>query len=189
MSLSLVTGPTLEPVSLLEAKEHCRVSISDDDGLLAGYLIAARDFAEGFIGRKLMTQTWDVRLDWFPSCIEVPIGPLQSVTYIQYVDTAGATQTLSSAVYQVDASSLVARIAPAYQQTWPTIRDQMNAVTLRVVVGYGSNPGDVPESIRQAILMLVGHWYENRETINVGNITGEIPFSARALLWPNRVFY
>lgn len=188
MALSLVTGPTLEPVSLIEAKAHCRIGISDDDGLLAGYLIAARDFVESFIYRRLMTQTWDLKLDGFPACIEIPTGPLQSVTSIQYVDTAGATQTLSASLYEVDSSSAVPRISPKYGQVWPSTYDQLNAVTIRIVLGYGSNPGSVPESIRLAILLLVGHWYENREAVNVGNIVSEMPFAARSLLWPYRVF-
>lgn len=188
MPLSLVTGPASDPVTLAEAKGHCRVDDTESDGLIAGYLLAARQWVEGFVGRKLVQQTWEYTLSRFPWCIELPIGPLQSITSITYVDAAGVTQTVSAADYQVDSRAHVARIMPAYGKTWPVARVQFNSVTITAVVGY-SVARPMPEEIRQAILMLVAHFYENRETINVGNIVSEIPFSVKSLLGPLRVHY
>lgn len=197
MGKALVTGPTLDPVSLAETKAHCRVSISDDDGLLAGYLVAARQHVETYLRRVLITQTWDVSFDygwpsmtWKRERIELPFSPVQSVTSVTYIDSAGATQTLPPDQYKVartDTGEWV--IVPAYGASWPTVRREMEAVTVRFVCGYGSNPSDIPEPIRQAILLLVGHWYENREAVNVGNIVSELPFAVDALLFPFRVFY
>lgn len=189
MSLVLVTPPALDPVSLAEAKAHARISSTDEDGLIAGYILAARQWAETFTQRKLVTQTWDWSLDQFPACLEPPIGPVQSVASVKYIDTAGAQQTLAPSEYQVDASSHVARIVPAYGKSWPSTRLQLNAVTVRLAVGYGSGPGDMPEPVRQAILLLIGHFYENRETVTAGTTVSELPLGARALLIPHRVFY
>ena len=118
-----------------------------------------------------------------------PKAPLQSVSSITYVDTAGATQTLATSEYVVDGATHIGRIYSAYGATWPAVRCQPRAITVRFVCGYGGNPGDIPEPIRQAMLLLVGHWYENRETVNVDNSTSELPFTTQALLSPFRVYY
>jgi uncharacterized phiE125 gp8 family phage protein len=199
MSKALVTGPALDPVSLAEAKAHCRVAISDDDGLIAGYLLAARQIIETELRRSLISQTWDYFVDCDWPCekvggqwhrrITLPLPPLLSVTSISYVDSSGGTQTLAADQYRVSTKRHEGVIEPAYGVTWPPVRDQVDAITVRFVCGYGPNPSDVPEPIRQAILLLVGHWYENREAVNVGNIVTPLPFAVDALLFPFRVFY
>ena len=210
MSLTLVTGPALEPVSLEEAKQHCRIDSTDDDGLLAGYILAARSHCETYTRRAFITQTWDYRISnayadnlcvsgwpavrqggyWYPR-ITLPKPPLISVTSISYVDTAGATQTLAADQYLVNPYSNEGIIDPAYGVTWPQVRTQMNAITVRFVCGYGTNPGNVQEleRVRQAMLLMIGSWYENRESVNVGNIVNEMPLGVEALLFPLRVFY
>lgn len=47
--------------------------------------------------------------------------------------------------------------------------------------------GIVPESIRQAMLLMIGHWYENRESINIDGNATEIPMTSEMLLAPHRV--
>lgn len=201
MGLTLVTGPSTEPVTLAEAKAHCRVAISDDDGLIAGYIIAARMHLETETRRAFMTQTYDATFDYewprvWDRCkvdyrpqITLPKAPLQSVTSVTYVDDAGASQTLATDQYRVSANGIEGLIEPAYNVSWPTVREQMGCVTVRFVCGYGANPSDVPEPLRQAILLLVGHFYENREPVNVGNIVTPLPFAVDALVFPFRVFY
>ena len=185
MALELVTGPTQEPVTLTEAKAQLRLDIADDDGLLAGYLIAAREFIEGQIKRDLVPKTWDYTIDWawptrgFRQHIRLPLNPVQSVTSIAYVDEAGATQTLASNQYTVAARANYSYIAPAYDVTWNTTRRVPDAVTVRFVSGYA----DCPQDLKVAVLMLAGHFYENRETV-AGKTMTEVPFSVEALISP-----
>jgi uncharacterized phiE125 gp8 family phage protein len=198
MGMTLNTGPTSEPVTLAEAKAHTRVAIADDDGLLAGYVLAARNHLEEITGRAFLTQTWDYKIDydwpWFldtethrhSRLIEITKAPLQSVTSITYVDSAGASQTLASNQYVVDGSSVIGRIYPAYGVSWPTVRSQRDAITVRFVTGWTDN---FPDSLRQAILLLVGHWYENRETVVIGQAPSELPMAVASLIAPFRVFY
>lgn len=197
MGLSLVTGPALDPVSLAEAKAHCRVFISDDDGLIAGYVLAARQYLEEITGRALISQTWDYTIDedwpWVIDenfrhrrLIRLPKAPLVSVTSISYVDAAGATQTLAPSEYVVDTSNL-GGICAAYGVTWPAVRCQPNAITVRFVTGHGSNPGGIPEPLRQAILLLVSHWYENREAVTATAMT-DLPMGVAALIAPYRIY-
>lgn len=206
MALTLVTAPAAKPLTLAEAKAHLRVDGSDDDDLITALIAAATahiDGRDGWLNRALVSQTWDLTLDAFPGAnrfnpygaIQVPLPPLISVTSITYVDTAGATQTLSSSLYTVDVKSTPGRIVPAYGKTWPSTRDQVNAVTVRFVAGYadsGASPADpadnVPQAIKQAMLLMIGHWYANREAVNVGNVVNEMPISAAALLNPFRVW-
>lgn len=196
--LELVTGPTSDPVSLAEAKAHCRIDHSDDDGLLAGYILAARQLVERDTSRALMEQTWRAFFDrCWPSYFDgrcyrpgivLPMPPLVSVVSISYVDTVGVTQTLGSDQYRVARFGHRGLIEPAYGVTWPPVRPQLDAITVEFVAGYGSNPGDIPEPIRQALLLLIGHFYEHREAVNVGSAVNEMPFAVDALLGPYRVF-
>lgn len=189
MGLSLVTGPTTDPVTLAEAKAHCRVSIPDDDGLIAGYILAARSYVEGQTHRMMLTQTWDCTFDYcWPTkgCyrhISIPLSPVQSVTAVSYVDTDGTTQTLATDQYTVVNNRTTAFIKQAYNTFWPTIRWVPDVITVRVVVGYTQ----IPHELRQAILMLVGHFYEQRESVVVGQTPAEVPMSVEALISPFRV--
>ena len=104
------------------------------------------------------------------------------MTTIQYVDTAGDTQTLSSSVYNVDIYQEPGRISEAYGQQWPTTRIINNAVIVTYVAGYGATAATVPQGIKDAIMILVNHLYENRDIIVTGTIVSKIPMSAISLL-------
>lgn len=193
MALSLVTAPTVEPISLTEAKAHLRVDVGDEDALIESLIKSAREYVETFTHRALLTQTWDSKLDAFPcDVIELPFAPVTSVTSITYVDTNGTSQTWSSSLYSTDLPSgpyaRRARIMPAYQQVFPQTRAQMNAVVARFVAGYGAAATAVPESIRHAVKLLVGHLYARREPVQVGNIVTPMPLTVDALLWPFKSF-
>lgn len=190
MALRLYTAPATEPLTASEAKAHLRVEHSTDDTLITALIVAARQHAEDFTGRALITQTWELYLDAFPDCdddvLYVPLPRLVSVTSISYVDTDGVTQTWNSTNYLVDAKSEPARITPAYGVSWPTTRGQVNAVTMRFVAGYGAAV-DVPQTIKQAMLLIIGHLYEHREQLTDFEVF-LMPFAAETLLWPHKVF-
>jgi len=187
MSLKLVTAPADEPVTLIEAKDHLRVDGSDDDALISVLITAASKWAEEYTGRQFVTATWDWFLDGFCPSFSAPLPPLQSVTSIKYLDTAGAEQTLDSATYRVDAVSEPGRIALDYGKTWPSTYSVINAVTVRFVSGYGAAAA-VPEPIRQAMLILIGELYEQRQE-SVPASVGAVPFGVRALLTPYKVWH
>jgi uncharacterized phiE125 gp8 family phage protein len=184
--LALVTAPTEEPVSRTEAKLHCKVDITTDDTLIDGLIVAARQLVEAHVRRALVTQTWDLYLDYFPSedrhdygSIVVPNPPLVSVTSVKYYDDAGTLQTLSASGYRVLAGT-PGRIAPAHLNDWPDAREHPDAVVARYVAGYGAASA-VPQSLRQAILLLAGHWYENREAVAEGQRTA-LPLAVESLV-------
>lgn len=184
MSTVVVTQPAIEPVSVADAKAHCRVVTTDDDSYIEALIAAARQYVEDNTRRKLITQTLDWRRDYgFPrGYIELPYPPLQSVTSVTYVDGDGTTQTLSTSKYSVDTNSHTPRIYPVYSESWPTCRTEPNAVTVRYVAGYGDAASDVPQGLRHAIKLLVAHWYEAREPIVTGTIVAQIPMSVQSLI-------
>ena len=189
--LRLVTGPTIEPVSLAEIRAHCRVDESADDGLLAGYILAARAYLEATTGLSLVSQTWEMTLEEWPDedCIELPRQPVQSITSIQYYDTANTLQTLGAGVYEIDVNRFPAEIELTEGSTWPATYDRQAAILVRFVAGYGSAPGSIPEPIRQAILLMVGHFYANREQVVLGaGLTAtQLPLGVDALIAPYKV--
>jgi len=187
MGLSLVTGPASEPLSTSEAKSHLRVDISDDDTLIDEYVAAARKYAEGMTRRAFVAQTWDYTLDGFPvDGIKLPIQPVTSVTYIQYVDSAGATQTFTEGTspdvtkYDVFTDRPRTLITPKYNLVWPATRVHPGVVTVRFIAGYTTFPDD----LKQAIRLMVGHQYENREALVIGVSVATLPIGVQSFLSP-----
>ena len=190
-ALTEVTAPALEPFLTADAKSHLRVDLSDDDTLIDNLILAARNRLEVDTGRALITQTWDMFMDKFPDnngAIQVPKPPLQSVTSLKYIDTDGVEQTWDSSNYRVDTDSEPGRITPAYNVSWPTPRSVTNAVTIRYICGYGDATTDIERALLQAMLMLIGHWYENREAVIAGVAVNSVPMAYKYLKLPYTVF-
>jgi len=176
MTLRLITAAASTGVTLAEAKSHCRVDSSDDDTLIQAYINAATAHAEKRTGVAMVAQTWEEVLDTFPDgAIELGIGPLVSVTSVKYDDADGVEQTVSASDYQVDTVSLTPRVVPV--DAWPATAETINAVRVRFVAGTGT-----PHDVKEAVLLLVGHWYANREASVVDASTAELPFAVDALL-------
>lgn len=198
MALRLITAPTVEPVSLTEAKAHLRVDHTDEDTLIELLIKAARfyvDGEDGFLGRALVTQTWELVIDDFPeSEIKLPLPPLQEVVSIKYDDSAGVEQTIDSADYWVDDASEPGWVVPVASAGWPTPLVAVNAVRIRYICGYSAtadSPPDltanVPASIKAALLLTIGSFYANRETVVVGQTTAQLPWGVEQLLRQYRV--
>lgn len=193
MRTKVVTAPTVEPVTVAEVKAQCRIDSSSEDALLAIYIQAAREYAETFTRRAFCTQTLRGWLDVWPPddkpWIYLPNPPLASVSSITYVDSAGVTQTWSSSNYVVDGNTTTtARIGLAYGASFPTLRSGLqNAITVNWSAGYGAAAA-VPAAIKQALLLIVAHWFENRESVVIGSIATNVPMAANSLLSSVRVY-
>lgn len=200
MGLLLITPPTEEPVSLAEAKAHLRVLSSDEDTLIESLIVAAREYAEIFTGRAFITQTWEYTVDKFCSGgyeqrsylglnqtpIMIPKPKLQDVVSVKYIDGNSAEQTWDSSNYRVLGDGDRGKIVPVFGVYYPFIFEQLNAVTIRFIAGYGNTSSAVPQSIKQAMLLLIGHWFERRENSIVGARTEPIPLGVEELLWSHQ---
>lgn len=138
MSLNTIFGPEGEPLTPADAKSQLRIDVSTEDSLTARRISSARNWAEDYIARALVTRTFEWTIDAFSELLYVPMPPLRSVTSIKYVDAAGVEQTLSAADYTVDVKSHPGRIIPAYGKTWPATRGHINDVTIRFRAGYAT---------------------------------------------------
>lgn len=189
MALVLITAPAAEPLSTAEAKSHLKVDATDEDGLIDNYVKAARQIAEEFLRRALITQTWELVLDAFPDkgWLELPLPPLGSVTSVKYTPDGGAETTFAATNYIVDTSSEPGRIVLATNKDWPSDTLQAaNGVKVRYVAGYGASASSIPEAVRQGIRLLLGHLFENREGVVTGGAATELPQGVEYLWWPFR---
>lgn len=153
-SLIRTVEPTAEPVTLDELKQELNVDHSADDAKLTRLLAGAREAVETATGRALITQTWQlVRDNWPCGPIVLYNSPLQSVTSITYVDTAGDTQTWDSGSYVVDTASSPGLVRLAYSESYPSIRADARGITVTYVCGYGDSSTDVPQALRHAVLL------------------------------------
>jgi uncharacterized phiE125 gp8 family phage protein len=154
--------------------EHLRVPLIgspaepvDKDHI--AYLIAAArrylDGRDGRLGRALITQTWELAIAQWPKVVGLNVPPVQSVETVEYLDPNGAAKTLDAGKYRVRGlnSRGPATVRPVEGETWPAIADDPEAITITFKAGYGDDPSDVPEPIRQAIRLLVADWYDKRE--------------------------
>lgn len=183
MSLSLVTAPSAEPFpdTSLPRQQLRLFGTAHDAWLLAIGIPTARERAEQETGRQLITAVWELSLHAFPALIELPRPPLQSVTWVKYVDLDGTLQTLDPSAYEVKAYAGPAcrrgLVAPAYGREWPSTRDQVGAVTVRFVAGYGDAGTAVPARLKTAMLEHIGGMFLYREELQGAGVV-EVPTSA-----------
>lgn len=154
----LITAPAVEPLLLADVKTRLSISDTEDDTDITAYIKAAREQAESYTGKAITTQTVEIALDAFPSEIELLRGPVQSITSVKYLDTNGVEQTIDSANYTIDDYSPRTWLLRAAGYEWPSTYDAANAIKVRYVVGFGDAGTDVPEDIKTALLLAIGHW-------------------------------
>lgn len=250
MRLKLKTAPTVEPITLEEAKLDLRIDSGDDNTLIASLIATARELAERETKRAFITQTWQMYLDQAPAIIEIPKPPLQSVVSIKTISvtesTVDETSALGQAVlsvtetdgftvgdsivinrdgareeemvilsiqtavsltlttnltkehtaaqadrvekyelveasrYNIDASeNSFGRVKLRIGCCWPIHRNFASFI-IQFVCGYGATAITVPAVLRQVILQLTAHLYENR------GATG-IPKEIQTLLWSLKI--
>lgn len=167
MTTRLVSTST-QPLTLDEAKLHLRVEHSVEDTLISNLIAAASSMAGQITGRSIASSLWELRIDGFPVSggeIRLLWPPVLAVTDVTYIDTDGAGQTLASASYVLDSHSEPAWLLRAAETEWPEAGDGANTVIVRYTAGYGAS---CPESIKQWMLLQIGHWYRNRESVATG---------------------
>lgn len=187
LQLTEITPPASEPLTVTEAKQHCRVDIPDDDILLGAYIEAARQLIEENTGRAFVDRTYRLDMPLFDTDIILPMPPLLSVTSVEYYDTSNSLQTLATTEYDIDYPA--GRIVQAYGGTYPATYSRHDAVQITFTAGVGttSSPAmTVPERIKAAMRLLVGDMYENREAAVIGLMRTDNPTLDR-LIGPSRM--
>lgn len=184
-SVTVVEGPDGTPLTLAQAKAQCTVDtdVTADDTLIQGYLPVAAELVESRSERALMLQTCVYEASGFPDdgdAIVVPRPPLQDVTSVQYRDTAGVLQTWDPSQYRVITTGRFGRIVPAHGVCYPCTEDAPDAVVIEFVCGY-ADPAAIPSRYQHAQLMLIAHWYANREAVTADTVH-DVPLGFEALI-------
>lgn len=194
---TLVTAPAAEPVTTAEAKTYAKVDTSTDDTLIDTLIATARESAEKYMQRAIITQTWKLTLDLpysnfgrnlpagtyqmpvtalygdMPRDIDLPYKPLQSITSVKFNDTSNTESTYSSDYYFADTAN--GRLVFNDTAVLPSNLRQYAACVITYVCGYGASGSSVPAAIKTAIKMHVQKMYDER-------VICDIPENCRRLL-------
>lgn len=180
-------APAATPVTLAEALAQCGIESTDTsfNDLVQVFLDAATAHLDGYsgiLGRCIVTQTWKQEFDDFAKILRLPM-PAATIASIAFLNDDGTTTTtVTSSNYALHHDALGSYVRFIDDYSFPSGLWETKAVAVTFTAGYAT----VPAAIKTAVLMLVAHWFANRETVNVGNIVSELPFSVAALIEPYR---
>lgn len=181
---TVVVVPPEPLVTWAEADAHLRLDGDDTQQPYVESLIAAAsgyiDGPDGILRRAVGEQTLELRGCGFHHTLTLPFGPVSALTSVKYLDAAGDEQTVPAEIYYSAGDNLYL----GYGQTWPSPRGDAECVRIRYVAGWAAE--DTPAPLKAAVLLLVGHWYANREAVAVGDATAPLPLAVDALLAPYR---
>lgn len=177
MTSYLLAGPAAEPVTLAEAKAFLRVDGTDEDGFITTLITAARLHVEGTTGRALISQSWRVVCDNWPEdqIVNLPVAPLISLNTVTVYDVEGDATTLALAQFQPETNVSPARIfLPSTIDGVPVLRGRAS-IEIDYTAGFGTDPEDVPAGLRQAVLTLIGYWFEHRDAVVIAGSGSVVP--------------
>lgn len=186
--MRVITPPTVEPITISDVKAQLGIQADDtgSDAIISRRITEARQWAEDYMQRALITRTLEIRLNDFPhrcgfgsDAIQLPFPDLLTVVSVKYIDLNGTEQTISSADYVVDTYNTIGRVRPVYGVAWPYPRAEENAVRIQYTCGYGATALSVPALIREALLLLVGHWMNFQPQSENGTNISRVPYAVR----------
>lgn len=170
-SYKIITQPSVEPLTLSYVKNYLKLDgISADDDLVEAMLTAARERCEEYCNIKFIDTVIEQVYDEFPkgrtleNCLHLTVGNVSSVEFVKYYDESGTLQTWSDTSYDIDTYDKAGRICVTTGESYPSSdTDRINNVVVRYTSGFGTSGTDVPQAIKQAILLQIGYMYNNRE--------------------------
>ena len=192
MALVPVSGPAVEPIELGQAKARLRVTSTSEDLLIASLITAARVHLELALSSAFITQSWSWFLDDWPKRVrlELPMGPVRAITAVRVLTAGDVVATLPPNSVLLTGGAVPPYLSLKDRRPWtkgaPQPAYAANGIEIEFVAGFGDAPADVPAPIRQALLLLVAHWYEQRGPIEVGHSGADLPAMVAALVGPYR---
>lgn len=161
--VSVTVAPTRRVVEVEDARNYLRINHHDDDAELERLIDMATEIAQEYCHQQFITATRAQRFEAFSNTMRLAFPPLIAVSSVQYIDSNGATQTLSSSYYRVTATERPGRVDLAVGSTWPGTQERNGAVIVTYTCGYGATPDLVPARIREGVLEAVRARYESPE--------------------------
>ena len=212
MATVQTSAPSVEPITLEEAKAHLRIDTPDEDALIQSLIMTSRLHVEVALGLTLITQTWSCFFDRWPTlrntrgagplphdaasaapyplsqtqaaldAITLPLSPVKSVDAIRVYADDGTFLNLPLVGFSVDLVSRHPRIMRKNGTLTPEPGRRLNGIEVAITCGFGAQHSDVPAPIRQALLLLVAHWYEHRDPGEIGTVEARVPAAVSNLL-------
>ena len=183
-TITVQTGHDFSGLALNDAKAHLRVDHVHEDDLITGLIKASTAFVEDLAGISLLPTTLKATVASFGDGVELRRGPIKVISSVQYFDLDGTLQTLGGSAWHSPESDRNRRwVLPAPEQSWPSHQTRCDAIQVLYQAGY-ADADSIPEPVKHALRLLVGHWYTNRGPVNIGNITSDLSFTVEALLSP-----
>ena len=163
MPLIHLSGPTEEPVTLAEARAQLRLDGTEEDALVVALIAAARAAIEAETRRVLTMQGWRLTLDaWPDGPLMLPLAPVSAVTALTVAAGDGAPQTVDAALYETALAGDAPRLLAKPGMSLPQPATRLDGIAIDFTAGYGA-AGDVPPPLKQALLLLLAQWFEDRE--------------------------
>ncbi len=153
-----------------------------------GLIATARRTCEIGARRAFVTQTREMALTAWPPSVgfQLPMPPLQAVESITYLDEDGVTHTVTASDYRVYTNVEPGLVVLKSNIAWPSAVLAVGpSITVRYTAGYGLATA-VPEQYKSAMLLMIGHLYENREAVITGTIATVLPMAVASLLTNDR---
>ena len=191
MATVQTSAPAVEPLTLADVKMHLRVDSNDEDPLLQSLIMTARLHIEVALGLALVAQTWSCFFDRWPpaqntaaEALVLPLSPVKSVDAIRVYADDGTYAALPVAGFAIDLAGSRTRVVRRFDTQVPAPGRRLNGIEIAITAGFGATPADVPAPIRQALLLLVAHWYEHRDPGEIGSVEARVPAAVSTLLAP-----
>ena len=189
MTVVVITPPP--PIlTQAEVKAHLRVDHGDEDALIDALIATAQAHLSGpggWLGRSIGEQTLELRIARCAASVALPYPPFRDVSSVTYLDPEEVEQTI--AITDINVVSYLCRSVALWPKAgcWPGMASRPDALRIRYSTGYlPADPEFAP--IRAAMLLLIGHWYANREAASDAQKVAPLPFGVEALLSPLRVW-
>ena len=188
MTLLRAVPPSALPLTTDEVKAHLRVDFDDEDTLIGGLIAAAVAYVDGtgVLGRAMITQDWAQWVSQSPGWVRLQMGPFQSLVSVQYYDADSVLQTATLTDFETRLDGDYVICKPKDDFAWPGAETRQDAIKITYRAGFGDAASDVPHTLKQAMLMLIAHWYERRESTTEARLT-TLPFGFESLLSVERV--
>ena len=186
MSAILITPPALEPVSRIEAKEHLKVTTDAEDDLIDRLITTARQQVEKQIDKVLIDQTWKIYLNEWPATgqIILPVAPVTAVVNLRTWSQDDVAAIIDPAHYYADLLAGPQKLILRQSRLWLRPGRIANGIEIEVTAGFGPDGNAVPAPLRTAMLILIAHWFENRQADCDGPANSQVSEKIQSLLSP-----
>ncbi len=186
MTYALIVPPAAEPLTLAEVKAHLRLDGAEEDALVLSLVKAAREFLERETGLCLMAQGWRLYLDRWPSdgVIRILKSPVQTIQTVCVYGLDGEPVQVSLEDHLLDGAGRPARL---WLKNTPVTGRTVNGIEIDFSAGYGEAATDVPDTLKRAMLIHIGHMFAFRGVVGPADQPAGIPVGYERLIAPFRM--